>query len=249
MKLNIILLVFISTNLAVGQAYNCERVASKRTQITTDNIPNAYTCYMEMYRGNRGARFGTGFLIHPRVVLTAGHNIAWYPTGSVKKVNMYFGSIDSTTYLSKSNINLWKNKNKFYKSNYYVSGNIKRDYAIIILPDSSVYKKVKGHFKIQPIQKVTVDSLTITGSPKDKDNFEIWTQTSENYKQFNTYLKYDLYTLERNSGSPIWFKDGNDYNILGVHSRKYGSCGASVLITPDVYNQIIKWCSKAGIEL
>jgi len=253
MRLILIALIFISTNFIVGQAYTCERDSNNRTRITKENIPNVYTCYMEMQRGNEVLpRLGTGFLIHPRVVLTAGHNIAWYPTGTVSKVNMYFGSIDSTKYICKDSVKLRKNKNKFYKNNYYIFDNIKRDYGIIILPDSSVYKKVKGYFKVQPIKNLSVDSLTITGAPRDKPKHQIWTETTDNYRQFSNYIKYDLYTVERNSGSPIWYKKEDEYNIIGVHSRKFGkdkACGGAVLITTDVYNQIKEWCDKAGIQI
>ncbi|MEM6721422.1 MAG: trypsin-like peptidase domain-containing protein [Bacteroidota bacterium] len=249
MKSIIFAFLLFFTSLSFSQSYSCDRDSLKRVRITSNTLPNAYTCYMELQRGNGMPRLATGFLIHPRVVLTAGHNVAWYPNGSVKKVDMYFGSLDSVTYLAKETIKLKKNKNKFYKGNYYIFDNIKRDYAIVILPDSAVYKKVKGHYKIKPIRQVKVDSLTITGAPKDKPKFEMWTETTTNYQQFNSFLKYDLYTLPRNSGSPIWYKEDNEYHIIGVHSRKYGSCGASVLITPKIYKQIKKWCKKAGIDL
>ncbi|WNH09923.1 hypothetical protein RHP51_04240 [Thalassobellus suaedae] len=204
---------------------------------------------MEMTRGG-GTRYGTGILIHPRVVLTAGHNLAYYPNGSVNNVNMYFGSIDSLNYEAKETLKLKRGKNKFYKSNYFIFGNIKRDYAIIILPDSIVYKKVKGHYNINPITELDANSVTITGSPGDKDLFEIWTETTKNFFISGNALKYDLYTEVRNSGSPIWaLNDSNSYTVLGVHSRGYGSCSASVLITPKVYNQIKKWCKKANINL
>lgn len=202
-----------------------------------------------MYRG-RGVRYGTGFLIHPRVVLTAGHNVAYYPSGVVKKADLYFGSIDSTKFRKHQKVDLRRNKTKFFKSNYFLSNNIKRDFAVIILPDESVYESVGGHFTLKPNNEIKYDSLTITGSPGDKDLFEIWTETTDDYKEFRDYTKYNLHTVKRNSGSPIWFADENgDFQVTGIHSRGYGSCGASVKITDRVYEQIKKWCAKAGINL
>ena len=243
----IILLTFAVTSYA--QITNCVKDSTKRTRIVQENIPNNYTCYMEMTRGG-SKRYGTGFLIHPRVVLTAGHNLAYYPTGRVKDVTMYFGSIDSLNYAIKDEVKLKRGENKFYKSNYFIFDNIQRDFSIIILPDSSVYKKVKGYYNIEPITTLNTDSINITGSPGDKDNFEIWTESTGNFFISKNALKYNLYTEVRNSGSPIWYqKSSNTYNIAGVHSRSYGSCSASVFITPEIYNQIKKWCKKAGINL
>ncbi|MEB2778098.1 hypothetical protein SYJ56_22485 [Algoriphagus sp. D3-2-R+10] len=243
----IILLTFGVNSYA--QSTNCLKDSTERTRIIQEDIPNSYTCFMEMTRGV-SKRYGTGFLIHPRVILTAGHNLAYYPTGKVKKVKMYFGSIDSLNYEIKEEVKLKRGRNKFYKSNYFIFGNIKRDFSIIILPDSSVYKKVKGHFNIAPLTTLSTESITITGSPGDKDLFEIWTETTNNFFISENALKYDFYTEVRNSGSPIWYqKEANTYNIAGIHSRSYGTCSASVFITPEVYNKIKKWCSKAGINL
>lgn len=201
-----------------------------------------------MTRG-KGERYGTGFLIHPRVVLTAGHNLAYFPTGNVKKAEIHFGSIDSLNKIASKEILLKRGKNKFYKSNYFLFGSIKRDYAIIILPDSSVYEQVGGHFTFLPVNNPKTDSLTITGSPGDKELFEMWTESTTKYMNYKKFTRYNLFTAVRNSGSPIWYKSNDKYIIAGVHSRSYGNCGASVLITDKVYKKIKKWCRKSGIKL
>lgn len=233
---------------SVRSQVSCVLDSSKRQRITGPNLPNSYTCYMEMTRG-KTSRWGTGFLIHPRVLLTAGHNFAWYPTGSVNTVKLYFGSIDSATYLASDTISLVKGINKFYKSGYWINWKINRDYSIVILPDSTLYKKIGGCYSLNAIglmQNIPTP-VNITGSPGDKDFFEIWTDSTNSVENKGSYINYDMFTEERNSGSPIWIKTEDGFQAIGIHSRSNGECNAAVLINENVINQIRFWCQSVNL--
>lgn len=248
---SLLIIIPLTVNLgqSFGQEISCNPELNVRTRITETNVPNNYTCYMEMTRGN-GERYGTGFLIHPRVILSAGHNFAWYPNGSVTAVKVYFGSIDSSTYLADDTIALKKGANKFFKSGYWSNGKIYRDFSIVVLPDSSVYKKVKGYYKILTTERHRqIDSINITGSPGDTSLFQMWTSGTKNFEVKPDKVIYDLHTEVRNSGSPIWTKIGEEYFVIGIHSREWGKCNAAILLTDEVIKQITSWCKTAGIEL
>ena len=251
-----VILLICSSKL---QAQDCNPDPIKRVQITGVDIPNEYSCYMEMKRG-WSTYYGSGALIHPRVVITAGHNIAYFPFvkrlpfflfRGTRKIKMYFGSKNSTNYTTNTEVKLKREKTKFFNSSYWSNSSINRDFAIIILPDSSVYKQVGGCYKFLPIDttELKTKSLHIIGSPGDKPLFTMWTDSTNNFSVINSSLHYDLFTEVRNSGSPIWTTQQNSIQLAGVHSRSFGNCNASVLIDKDTYDKVVQWCKEAGIDL
>jgi V8-like Glu-specific endopeptidase len=251
----LLLLFFIKIS---AQNFECTPNPAKRVRITESNIPNEYSCFMEMKRGWH-TYYGSGALIHPRVIITAGHNLAYFPFvkrtpfllfRGTRKVNLYFGSIDSINYKTNTTVKINKGKNKFFNNWYWISSKINRDFSIIILPDSSIYKKVGGCYNFEVYTGKDKDgNLHITGSPGDKDLFEMWTDSTVNFSIIDSSFRYDLFTAVRNSGSPIWIRSKKGIQLVGVHSRGFGNCNASVLINEKTYRQVVKWCRQAGIDL
>jgi V8-like Glu-specific endopeptidase len=259
MKTILISVIFLILSIPKLHSQNCNPDSSKRIRITNSNVPNEYTCYMEMKRG-WSTYYGSGALIHPRVIITAGHNLAYFPVvkrvpfilfRGTRKIDMYFGSIDSHNYNTKKTVKLKRGKTKFFKSWYWANSKINRDYSIIILPDSSVYKKLGGCYKFAPVSSNDIigSNIHITGSPGDKDLFQMWTDSTSNVSIVDSSLRYDLFTAVRNSGSPIWKRTLSEIQLIGVHSRGFGDCNASVLIDNETYNQVVEWCKQAGIIL
>lgn len=230
----------------------------ERVQVSEEE-PHRYACYISFKRGWSSAR-GSGFLIHPRLVLTAGHNQAFYPASKyfpwllsyVTQAELYFGSTDTESYIVSEHVRLRRGQRKVHKNVYWLKGSIDRDYSLIVLPDSSVYEAVGGYFKIAPVgeSELAGKALHITGSPGDKASGELWTSSAHNHEQNAQSLYYDIYTKGGNSGSVIWTKEGNAYRAVGIHSRKFNDqYNGALLINQEVYDQIKAWAAEAGIEL
>lgn len=69
-----------------------------------------------MSRG-RKTTYATGFLIHSRMLLTAGHKLAWSPSGNIWHAKLFFGLVDATHHIASQDLEL-DNSNRFFNGGY-----------------------------------------------------------------------------------------------------------------------------------
>lgn len=211
--------------------------------------------------------FGTAFFIHPRVLLTAGHNLRKRPQfyyTRVKSITIRVGATSPTSLIAQKNYKTVQNENIYTLESFNRDYSVYEDYGIIILPDDELYNKVGSHFKLIPYDPEILKAaeVNIAGYPGNKSFCTLWADKTKNYFTFinpvsnpnhSEYLKYDFTTTTGVSGSPVWIDQDGQSKVFAIHT--YGNdnddkkCNTATLITKSVYNDIVRFCSSKGIDI
>ena len=211
-----------------------------RTRISpTTSYPWRAICALRI-RTKTGKNYvGTGWLISPRTVITAGHCVYMHDEGgwaqSIEVIPAMngalrpYGSGVSATFRSVTG---WTNdRNRDF------------DYGAIILPSAYRPGSTVGTFGFATRNDSTIMSLTLnlSGYPADKGADTQWFMSRKPKAVSARVITYDIDTMGGQSGSPVWFlQDGNRYAI-GIHTNGSNSGNSATRIVQDVYNNLVNW--------
>ncbi|MCT4603446.1 MAG: trypsin-like serine protease [Marinifilum sp.] len=259
------LLLLFSVCLVKAQECNLEETKNRREQVNSIKKPLNYVVQITMKRGKKYN--GTAFFIHPRVLLTAGHNLRKRPQfifTRVKSITLRVGAINPNNYIIKKKYRTTQNGNIYTRCTFNRKYSIYEDYGIIILPDEELYNQIGGTFKLTLFNSevLTGRDINLAGYPGDKEFCTLWHDKTSNFFEYVNskdnpeqleYLKYDFFTRTGVSGAPVWYSDKGENYVFAIHT--YGNnnddkkCNTATLITTEVYNDIINFCMKKGIDL
>lgn len=256
-KLSLMSGLLITMNTSTS-AQNCDLTVTenRRTQIVNMTKPHSYIVQMTMKRGKNYN--GTAFLIHPRVLLTAGHNLRKRNsifTTRVKGLTLRFGATNKTSNLFKTYLPTTQFNNIYTHPGFNADYSIGKDYGIIILPDDEAYKIVGGHFKLTVCDTTSLKNkiIHIGSYPGDRPFCTQWQDSTSNYFFYKNYLHYDFSTEHGASGAPIWYTLNNELGVFAIHTNGDGfdqyKCNTATLITKEVYEDIVRFCSSKGIDI
>ncbi len=169
---------------------------------------------------------GTGFFIGPRCVLTAGHCV--FNGGWAQWIKIYPGSNQGSPYF------LFDESRKFKTvEGWFYDQDEDYDHGAIILSSNKMFNQVKGFFGFKELNESR--EVINSGYPSDRDSIQVFTKgiPSKLTNQFR--FDYMLDTEIGSSGSPVFLKNQELYEVVGVHTR--GGCPNSAL---KVNNNVIK---------
>lgn len=215
----------------------------------TTQYPWSAICALLITTASQKKYLGTGWFIHPRVLVTAGHCVylheqptpAWASSIEVIPAcdgkNRPFQSVISLTFRATDD---WIHQKK-----------PEADYGLIILAEEYSEHSRIGHFGIHVLQQTTVSNTryTLAGYPLDKSHLDLeftqWFHELPLKKLDDTMLFYEIDTLGGQSGAPIWENRGNDqYYCIGLHTLGLHPANKGLRITPQIYQQIIQWLDE-----
>ncbi|MGE3359367.1 MAG: serine protease [Acidimicrobiia bacterium] len=182
---------------------------------------------------------GTGFLIGPRAVATAGHCVYLHSEGGwAQKVEVIpaasgpaapYGSVVSSQLRS---VGGWVNNRR-----------PESDYGCIVLPTGAFGGKSLGSFGVGALsaQELVARPAVLAGFPGDKPFAEMWGMARKIKIVGAATLTYDIDTAGGQSGAPVYINRNGSRTVVGIHN--YGSSGgnSATRVTPAVAQRLIAW--------
>jgi V8-like Glu-specific endopeptidase len=211
---------------------------------STSDYPWRAICSLLMTAAD-GMRFiGTGWLVGPRLVLTAGHCLYFHQFGGWatqievipgrRGASRPFGSVMAHSFRS---VRGWTEK----QAREY-------DYGAILLPASRRLGDEVGWFGYAVRAQSALSSavVNISGYPGDKPPGTQWFHSKELAEVEERVLTYSADTAGGQSGAPVWIKqaDGSRYGV-GIHTNGHVTGNSATRISSTVYDNIQAW--KAAV--
>lgn len=214
--------------------------ADNRVRVfATTAYPWRAICSLKITAKDNSKWIGTGWLVAPRTVITAGHCVFMHDHGGwAKSIEVIPGLNDaSRPFGSGASSNLrsvtgWTtNKNRDF------------DYGAIILPASYRPGDRTGYFgfSVKTDAYLMASVLNLSGYPGDKGGNQQWFMPLKPKAVSARVIKYDIDTMGGQSGAPVWVKVGDVRSCVGIHTNGDLSGNSATRIVTPVFNNIQLW--------
>lgn len=210
-----------------------------RVQINqTTAIPWRWNCKLVIHLANGGKAGGTGFLIGPCTVMTAGHCVHTGNGGQwATKIEVIPGMNGASrpygTYISS---------NLRSVTGWTQDGKVTHDYGAIILGSNQNVGCKVGYFGFASYSDATLQNMLVNtaGYPGDKPSGTQWFMADKIKTVESRRLHYMIDTYGGQSGSAVWrLTEGKRYAV-GIHA--YGGCpNKATRIVKAVFDNMTDW--------
>ncbi|MBS1695257.1 MAG: serine protease [Actinobacteria bacterium] len=212
-----------------------ERVRIQNTSV----YPWSAICALRI-TANDGRQFiGTGWLISPRTVITAGHCVFMHDAGGwARSITVTPGCNDAAQpFGSRVGTSLRS------VTGWVSSKNREHDYGAIIL--SAPFDRFPGSFGFATRDDAFLlnAALNLSGYPGDKGGRQQWFMAQRPKSVSARVITYNIDTFGGQSGSPVWVLQNGNRHAVGVHTNGSGSGNSATRITSGVFDRLQSWKS------
>ncbi len=215
-----------------------------RVRITsTTKVPWRRHCALRITMPSGAVYRGTGFLIGPRAVATAGHCVYLQKQGGwARRVEVIpgcngtkrpFGQAVATSFRS---VRGWVREAK-----------PESDYGCIVLPPGAFAGRSLGSFGfgVFTATQLLAQPAVVAGYSGDKPFAELWGMARRIKTVTPKQLVYDIDTMGGNSGGPVYIKRNGKRYVVGIHNYGASSGNSATRVTAPVFQNLQRW-SKVG---
>lgn len=218
--------------------------ADNRVRIMNTGIyPWRAICSLLITAKDNSKWIGTGWLVGPRTVITAGHCVYMHDHGGFAKnievipgLNVAAKPFGSGVSSNLRSVQGWTN-----------SKNREFDYGAIILPANYRPGDRTGFFGfgVKTDAYLMSSVLNLAGYPGDKKGIrngdQQWFMALKPKSVSSRVITYDIDTMGGQSGAPVWVKVGDTRTCVGIHTNGHFSGNSATRIVTPVFNNIQAW--------
>lgn len=220
---------------SVGQVFG----EDKRTQVTdTSREPYNAVAYLIIIVNGIAYR-GTGFMVKPGVLITAGHNVYDH---DAKKF------CDKAYVLDRKSLDRYELYNIIIDEHFKIDNSSTYDWAVAsvsVAPGKDVPCLRMQRMDMPNSPDATKHTAEIPGFPSSVRNVstnEMYTESGMilNYNNDTHTLRYQIDTSGGNSGSPILLYVGETPYAAGIHTAALGGCNIGRAIDQGIADAVTK---------
>lgn len=229
---------------AAGFGFGVRRVIGRddRVRILRESVrqaPYRWICYLSIVTANGARVRGTGWLVGPRTVLTAGHCVWDKQRGNdfSRSIIVYPARDGDYKPLSSRESNLhtvteWARRARPGAAFDYGAITLEKPLGVEV-----------GHFGIAnfPDTDLRGFKLNVAGYPGDKPGSHMWAHAQLPRTVDAQTVQYVIDTYSGQSGSPVFIREGDDYTAVGIHNSGTSRLNFATRINSAVFRQIKEW--------
>ena len=205
----------------------------------TTNVPWRRVCALRISFPSGSTYRGTGFLIGPRAVATAGHCVFLHDQGGwARQVEVIPGANGTARPYRQSvstslrSVAGWVNNKK-----------PESDYGCVVLPPGAFGGRSLGSFGCANFDaaKIVAQPAVLGGFPGDKPFAELWGMSRVIKSVTSKTLIYDIDTMGGQSGAPVYVMRAGQRYVVGIHNYGQATGNSATRVTEPVYQRLLAW--------
>jgi len=212
----------------------------------TGAVPWRQICWLEMEFPGGRRMYGSGALIGPRAVATAGHCVKYPGLGWAERIHVAPGALSAVSlpygrFTSERDYTTTQHWSEKHLPGY--------DYAVIRLPER--VGDTLGYMSFASLASGELEACCVNcaGYPTDKEPGTLWWDSNVVARLSRTRLYYKIDTHAGQSGAPVWKYDPDAGRrvIVGVHTADVDTANAAVRVNRYVVENLRNWGELGGV--